>query len=183
MEQAKRHRETTRRVKVGRVAAAAFAVGGLSTSVFAVSTAGAVTRHTTKRVVVSTVKYTKLGTILVSGKTLYTLVPSKTACTAACQKIWPELLLPKGVTRATAGKGVNAKKLGTVKRSNGVRQVTYNGKALYWFSGDKSTGKVNGNLTDAWGKWSDFVTVKPATSSSSGGATPTTTAGTGGAAF
>ena len=183
METTKRHRRTARRVKVGHIAAAAFAVGGLSTSVLAVGTAGAVISHTAKSVVVSTVKYKKLGTILVSGKTLYTLKASKTPCTAACLKIWPELLLPKGVRKATAGKGVNAKKLGTVKRAGGALQVTYFGKALYRFSRDKSTGKVNGNVTDTWGKWSDFVTVKPATSSSSGGATPTTTAGTGGAAF
>ena len=60
-----------------------------------------------------------VGTILVSGKTVYTLKPSKTACSTACLKIWPALMLPKGVTKATAGKGVSASKLGTVKRSGG----------------------------------------------------------------
>jgi predicted lipoprotein with Yx(FWY)xxD motif len=180
MEQAKRHRAGTRRAPARSITAAAFALGGLTTSILGVNAAGAATSHTTTSVVVSTAKYAKLGTILVSGKTLYTLTPSKTACTAACQKIWPELVLPKGVTKATAGKGVNQAKLGTVMRANGVRQVTYSGKALYWFSGDKSTGKVNGNLTDLWGKWSDVVTVKPATGT---GVTSTTTAGTGGAAF
>jgi len=180
MDQTKQCRQASHRASGRAIAAAAVAIGGLAASLLAAGTAGAVTRHTTKSVVVSTVKYTKLGTILVSGKTLYTLKPSKTACTVACQKIWPELVLPKDVTKATAGKGVTASKLGSIMRANGVRQVTYGGKALYWFSGDKTTGKVNGNLTDTWGKWSDYVTVKPATS---GGTTPTTTAGAGGAAF
>jgi predicted lipoprotein with Yx(FWY)xxD motif len=181
MEQTKRHREGNRGVPVGRIAAAAFAVGGLSASVFVVGIAGAATSHTTRSVVVSTARYTKLGTILVSGRTLYTLLPNKTACAAACRKIWPELVLPKGVTKATAGKGVSASKLGSVMRSNGVRQVTYNGKALYWFSGDNAAGQVHGNLTDTWGRWSDYVTVKPTTSG--GGTTTTTTAASGGAAF
>ena len=52
---------------------------------------------------------------------------------------------------------------------------------LYFFVGDKSSGAVNGNLTDTWGTWSDVVTVKPTTSS--GQATTTTSAGTGGVAF
>lgn len=179
MAQTKQDMTLFRCMSIGRIAAVTFAVGGLSASVFAVGTAGASTTHTAKGVVVSTVKNSKLGTILVSGKTLYTLKPNKVACTTQCLKIWPELVLPKGMTKATAGKGVIASKLGSVMRSNGARQVTYNGKALYWFSGDKTTGKVNGNLTDTWGKWSDYVTVKPA----GGGTTVTTTGGTGGVAF
>ena len=177
MDQTKQCRRASHRASGRAIAAAAVAIGGLAASLLAAGIAGAVTGHTTNGVVVSTVKYTKLGTILVSGKTLYTLQPSKTACTAACQKIWPELVLRKGMTKATAGKGVTASKLGSIMRANGVHQVTYGGKALYWFSGDKTTGKVNGNVTDIWGKWTDYVTVKPA--SGSGG----TTAGSGGAAF
>jgi predicted lipoprotein with Yx(FWY)xxD motif len=130
-------------------------------------------------VVVSTAKSAKFGTILVSGTTLYTLKPSKTACTATCLKVWPPLVLPKGQTKATAGSGVSASKLGTVTRSGGTRQVTYNGKALYWFSGDSGAGKVNGNLTDEWGKWTDVVTKK----GSSSGSSTATTAGSGGTAF
>jgi len=176
MEQTKEHRETTHRVPVGRIVVAAFAVAGLSATGFAISTAGATTNRATRRVVISTVKNARLGTILVSGKTLYTLKPSKAGCTGSCTKFWPELTLPKGVAKATAGKGVNAKKLGIVNRPKGVRQVTYSGKALYWFSGDKAAGQVHGNgLKDAWGTWSVFVTAKPAAS----GTTTTTTAGGG----
>ena len=99
--------------------------------------------------------------------------------------IWPELVLPKGVTKATAGTGVNASKLGTVKRSGGVLQVTYGGKALYYFVGDSGPGQVTGNnLTDTWGTWFAVVTAKSASSSSSsGGGSGSTSSGTGGAGF
>jgi predicted lipoprotein with Yx(FWY)xxD motif len=133
-------------------------------------------------VVVSATKSGQLGTILVSGNTLYTLRASATPCTALCLTIWPELLLPKGVTKAKAGTGVSASKLGTVKRAHGALQVTYAGKALYWFSGDTAAGQVNGNVTDAWGKWSDVVTAKAA-GSGSGSGSGGSTAGSGGASF
>ncbi|MGA3149444.1 MAG: hypothetical protein ABSF33_18530 [Acidimicrobiales bacterium] len=154
------------------------AVGGISLSVIASSEAGAASTVT-----VSSTKNAKLGTILVSGKTLYTLKPGSTACTAACLKIWPALVLPTGVTKAKAGSGVSAAKLGTVKR-NGVVQVTYGGKPLYYFVGDTTTGQVNGDLTDTWGKWTAVVTKKSANSSSGANTgSGNSSAGGGGAAF
>jgi predicted lipoprotein with Yx(FWY)xxD motif len=160
------------------------AVGGISLSVIASSEAGAASAVT-----VSSTKNAKLGTILVSGKTLYTLKPGTTACTTACLKVWPALVLPTGVTKAKAGSGVSASKLGTVKR-NGVVQVTYGGKPLYYFVGDTTTGQVNGDVTDTWGKWTAVVTKKSANSStganSGSGASSgsgSSSAGGGGAAF
>jgi predicted lipoprotein with Yx(FWY)xxD motif len=180
MDQTTRHRMTTFGAPIGRMAVAAFAVGGLSTALFGASTAGATTNGAAKSVVVSMAKNAKFGKILVSGKTLYTLKPSSKPCTATCLKVWPALVLPKGATKATAGSGVSSSKLGTVTRSGGVRQVTYQGKALYWFSGDSGSGQVNGNVTDEWGKWTAVATKK--VSSSGSGSTPTT-AGSGGTAF
>lgn len=179
MDQTKQPGVAIRRVPIGRITAVAFAVGGLATSVFSVSSAGAVTGHTTKSVVISTVKNKTLGTILVSSnKTLYTLKASKMGCTGGCTKIWPEVVLPKGVTKATAGTGTKAAELGTVMRAGGVRQVTFNRKALYWFSGDKSLGQVHGNgLKDVWGTWSVVVTAKLTSSGSSLGTTSTTSGG------
>jgi len=101
--------------------------------------------------------------MLVSGKALYTVKASKTACSTSCLKIWPELVLPKGVTKATAGSGVECFEARTISRPGGVLQVTYGGKPLYFFVGDKSSGAVSGNLSDTWGAWSDVVTVKPTT--------------------
>ena len=175
MIQTKQHRGSARRAPVGRIVGAILAVGGLSASAVAAGTAGATTSG-----VVSTAKNAKFGTILVSGTTVYTLKAGKTSCGAQCLKIWPEVLLPTGVTSATAGPGVNAADLGTVTRAGGALQVTYAGKPLYWFSKDKAPGQVRGNVTDKWGKWSVYVTVKPAHSSSSSGGS---SSGGGGAAF
>lgn len=162
-------------VQAVRVASACIAASGLALVLGGVGPSGAATSHIKKSVVISTLKTSKFGTILVSGKTLYTLKPSSAACTASCQKFWPELLLPKGVTSATAGKGVSAAKLGTVVRSGGALQVTYAGKLLYWYVLDTAPGQVKGNVTDTWGKWSDVATIKPA-----GGVHTTTTTSPGG---
>lgn len=175
MKQAMQRRTVGRRIPVGRIAGALLAAGGLTASVVDAGAAGAATG-----VVISTVKNAKLGTILVSGKTVYTLKASKTACGTQCLNIWPEVLLPAGTTAASAGSGVEAAKLGTVMRTGGAVQVTYAGKALYFFSGDTAPGQVHGNLTDTWGKWSVVVTKKPAHASSSSGKS---TAGNGGASF
>lgn len=158
----------SRRGLTGRLAGAALVASALATTV-GLSVASATEHsHAAKSVVISTFKSAKLGTILSDGKTLYTLQPNGTACTAACHKFWIPVLLPKGVTKATAGAGVSAAKLGTRKVTGGV-QVTYGGRALFWFFKDHAAGQVTGNTTDTWGKWADVVLVKPA------GKPPTTT--------
>jgi len=163
---------------LGRIVSTALVVGTVSASLFAVGTAGALSSHTATSMKISAAKTTKLGTFLVSGKTLYTL--SKNDCNTACLKIWPALILPKGVTKATAGPGVSAAKLGTVKIATGL-QVTYGGKPLYWFAKDSGPGKVTGNKAkDKWGVWSIVVTVKP---KSGGGGTTTTAPAGGGSGF
>jgi predicted lipoprotein with Yx(FWY)xxD motif len=160
-------RSISQRNTESRVAAALLIVGGFAVTLGATSASGAPHSHG-KGVVISTAKSAKYGTILVSGTTLYTLKPSATRCAKACLTFWNAVLLPRGVTKATAGTGVSTAKLGTVKVSAGV-QVTYGGKALYWFFLDTAAGQVKGNVTDTWGKWSDVVLVKPAAK------TPTTT--------
>ncbi len=143
--------------------------------------AGATASRTAKTVVVRTVTVAKFGKVLASGKTLYVVKPSSTACTAACLKVWPALVLPKGVTKATAGSGVNKSKLGTVTRAGGVRQVTYGGKPLYFFVGDTGAGQVHGDVTDTWGTWTAVTTTKAV--STSGASSTSSTAGGGGTAF
>jgi predicted lipoprotein with Yx(FWY)xxD motif len=154
-------RHQPRTIRAARIAAAALIAAGLATTASLTVASASAQSHSVKRVVISTFKSAKVGTILSDGRTLYTLVPSSSACTAACHKIWIPVLLPRGVTKATAGAGVNAAKLG-VKAVAGGRQVTYGGKALFWFFEDKAAGQVNGNVTDVWGKWIDVVLVKPA---------------------
>lgn len=99
---------------------------------------------------VKTVKSKTFGTILVSakGRTLYRYTidrKNSNRCTSdpACSKYWPPLLVKAGV-KPTAGVGVKAAKLGTIKAKNGMRQVTYAGWPLYTFAGDTSSGQTKG---------------------------------------
>jgi predicted lipoprotein with Yx(FWY)xxD motif len=89
---------------------------------------------------------TSLGLILVDdrGDTLYALTtdtPGVSTCEGKCLANWPPLLT--GGT-PTAGAGVEAALLGTMTRSDGTTQVTYDGKPLYTFVGDNAAGDVNG---------------------------------------
>ena len=145
MELTNKHSGTTHRVSVRRITAAGVVAVGLSAFVLAPDAARAASSTATKTLVISTATNSKYGTILVSGRTLYTLKPSAVACTAKCLKVWPEVLLPKGVKKATAGHGVTAAKLGTVTRAGGTLQVTYSGKALYWFFGDTAARAGEGS--------------------------------------
>jgi predicted lipoprotein with Yx(FWY)xxD motif len=164
-----------RRSKERSVSIGALLAVTLALLVLSVSAEAATTSRSSARVVISTVKNARFGTILVSGHTVYTLKPSAVKCTATCLRYWPAVLLPKGVAKATAGRGVNPAKLGSVRRAGGVRQVTYGGRALYWFARDTAPGQVKGNVTDTWGKWSVVVTKRLSTP-----VTTTTAAGGGG---
>jgi predicted lipoprotein with Yx(FWY)xxD motif len=55
----------------------------------------------------------------------------KSVCYGECARAWPPVLT-KGKPRA--GRGVKKSLLGTVKRRNGKRQVTYAGKPLYFYA-------------------------------------------------
>jgi predicted lipoprotein with Yx(FWY)xxD motif len=81
-----------------------------------------------------------------SGRTLYHMTAEKgkkIVCTGQCAQFWPPLLIKRGV-KPTGAKGIDAKKLGTIRRPNGRFQVTYAGLALYTFAGDKRKGDVLG---------------------------------------
>jgi predicted lipoprotein with Yx(FWY)xxD motif len=99
---------------------------------------------------------TSLGSIVVDsvGRTLYLFEADKagmSACTGGCAAIWPPLM----ATRTPhAGPGVQAAKLGTVARSGGGRQVSYNGHPLYTYAGDAKAGDTTGQALDQFGaKW------------------------------
>jgi predicted lipoprotein with Yx(FWY)xxD motif len=68
-------------------------------------------------------------------------------CTGACLSFWQPLKISGTPTKG----GSLAGKLATVKRPDGGRQVTYNGRLLYSFKLDKP-GKVTGDgFKDAFG--------------------------------
>jgi predicted lipoprotein with Yx(FWY)xxD motif len=169
----------THRGRIARLVAVGAALGALSVSPWVVSPAGA----NQTRVTISAMKTTKNGTVLVGGHTtVYTLQPSSTACTSACLRIWPAVLLPNGQTKPIAGHGVQQSQLGSMSVAKG-RQATYQGHLLYWYTGDKKAGQVSGNLTDQWGKWTAAVTAKSAQSSTSGSGPAGSGGTTGGVSF
>ena len=96
---------------------------------------------------------TSLGSTLVNsqGHTLYLFkadVGTKSACSGACATAWPPLL---AAANASVGAGLSASKLGTATRSDGSKQVTYNGHPLYLFIKDKKPGDVTGQGVTAFG--------------------------------
>jgi predicted lipoprotein with Yx(FWY)xxD motif len=97
-----------------------------------------------------------VGTVLVDGqgRTLYLFEPdhqSAPTCTGSCAAAWPPLLLPNGVTAAKGGSGARASLLGTVRRSDGTLQVTYDGWPLYRWVGDNRSGIATGEGLDNFG--------------------------------
>jgi predicted lipoprotein with Yx(FWY)xxD motif len=171
---------SSRPVRFGRWAAVVLAAGAASASALVVGGAAGASTSGTKLTIVKT----SSGKVLSDGNTVYTLKPSSTKCTAACLVVWPAVVLPSGVKHATAGSGVTASKLGTVKVPGVGVQVTYGGKRLYRFSGDSASGQVNGNVSDEWGKWTDVVVSKSTTpGSGSSSNSGSSTAGSGGASF
>ena len=162
-------RTSARRRRPSSMASSALA--GIALASVVVVSSGAATNHSSRAVQVSVKTSSTLGTYLVSnGRTLYTL--DKTSCPSTCLKFWPPLLLAKGQSKALAGAGVTASKLSKVRDSAGAWQVTYAGKALYWFAKDTTSKPLSGNqVKDTWGRWAVLVTKKPAHS----GTTTTTT--------
>jgi predicted lipoprotein with Yx(FWY)xxD motif len=115
-------------------------------------TAPHATAHSSAAMVVKT-RHGKLGTFLVDakGRTLYLFekdTTTKSRCYGACAKAWPPLMTsgkPKAKGKAKASL------LGTTKRKNGSRQVTYNGHPVYRFFQDTKPGQTNGEGSTAFG--------------------------------
>jgi predicted lipoprotein with Yx(FWY)xxD motif len=114
------------------------------------------------------VRSTRLGKILVNsrGQTLYLFKKDsgkKSKCFGACASAWPPL---RAIGKPTVGSGAHASMVGTTARSDGARQVTYNGHPVYLFSDDQRPGDTNGEgLTAFGGRW---YAVSPAGNQVSG---------------
>jgi predicted lipoprotein with Yx(FWY)xxD motif len=120
---------------------------------------------------------------LANGRTVYRLTAdpaNKSVCAGQCAKVWPPVTLAPGQP-TPVGHGVSG--LGTITRSNGTRQVTVDGEALYLYRGDHKAGQANGNIKDTWGQWwvvdPSHPTATPTATNHAGGGTATTAAGSG----
>lgn len=98
-------------------------------------------------------KNAKFGSILVDdkGMSLYLFTndtPNKPTCYNKCATFWPPLLT-SGFP--VAGSGFDDSMFGTVPRTDGTTQVTFNGWPLYYYAKDKQPGDVTGQgVTNNW---------------------------------
>jgi predicted lipoprotein with Yx(FWY)xxD motif len=104
-----------------------------------------------------TVRSSKYGSILFDGRgrALYAFTRDRrggpSRCYGACARAWPVYFSGR---RLLAGKGVKRSLIGTTKRRDGRRQITYNGRPLYYYVGDKSAGQVScQNVAEFGGTW------------------------------
>jgi predicted lipoprotein with Yx(FWY)xxD motif len=133
---------------------------------------------------IKTVSSGSLGTVLVDaqGYVLYWFAndtPSASNCSGTCATNWPPVI---GTPTLAAGVTLSGQ-LGTITRSNGQLQATYDGHPLYTFAGDKSPGDATGNdLTESGGLWW-AMTASGSKASSGSGSSPSPSSGGGGGGY
>ena len=88
------------------------------------------------------------------GRTLYALSPETAhhlLCKSSeCLSAWPPLTVHSHKGKLTAGPGVHGR-LGILRRSDGMLQITLTGLPLYRFSGDSAKGAANGEGIKSFG--------------------------------
>ena len=157
---------------IGALCAAAIATtalagcGGSSTTSVSTKasavTATAASAKLAPSLVIGTYKTPEDGTLITGAgdRTLYVFKPDEkstsaheklSTCNAACAAVWPPVLATG--SPAVAGKA-NASLIGLTTRSDGTKQVTYNGLPLYYYAADTRAGQATGNhLKDGFGLW------------------------------
>jgi predicted lipoprotein with Yx(FWY)xxD motif len=106
------------------------------------------------------------ATVLTNAKgfTLYSFAPdtaTKSNCNGTCAQNWPPV---KGPATASGVTGT----FGTIKRSDGSVQATFDGHPLYAFAGDSAPGQAKGNgLNAAGGLWHEVTASGTAAAGSS----------------
>jgi predicted lipoprotein with Yx(FWY)xxD motif len=89
---------------------------------------------------------TSVGTVLTnaSGHTLYWFAidtSTKSNCNGSCANYWTPVL---GSSASVSGTTLSGH-FGTITRSNGQKQLTYDGHPLYTYVGDTAAGQTSGN--------------------------------------
>jgi predicted lipoprotein with Yx(FWY)xxD motif len=129
--------------RTGRLTAAALGVAALVLLGVAVGNATGTAAATSTDTALKTMT---IGgkTVLTNGKgfTLYSFAPdtpTTSKCYGSCAAYWPP-----AIGSSTAGSGLPGK-TGTIKRTDGSLQLTYNGHPLYTYIGDSAPGQASGN--------------------------------------
>jgi predicted lipoprotein with Yx(FWY)xxD motif len=165
------HRRRWMLLALPAAAAAAALVVGCGSS--GTSSSGGSSGGSGQAAAAGSVKTAQIGgvTVLTNSKgfTLYSFAldtPGKSNCNGTCAANWPPV--PGSVTAP----GVTGT-FGTIKRSDGSTQATFNGHPLYTFTADTSPGQAKGNgLTAFGGVWHEDTTsgsAAPASSPAPGG--------------
>ena len=157
------------------VAAAAAVLAACSSSGTSSSSGGGTSTASPAAATAGSLKTATIGgaTVLTNAKgfTLYSFAPdtpTKSNCNGTCAQFWPPV---KGPATASGVKGT----FGTIKRSDGSTQATFDGHPLYTFAADTAPGQAKGNgLNEQGGVWHEITTSGtaapvPASTSSSGG--------------
>jgi predicted lipoprotein with Yx(FWY)xxD motif len=104
-----------------------------------------------------TVRSSAYGKVLFDGRgyVLYAFTKDakgKSACSGACARAWPPYVISRPTGRI--GGGLDARKIGTIKRADGKLQVTYAGRPLYYYVGDDGPGVIRcQNVFEYGGDW------------------------------
>jgi predicted lipoprotein with Yx(FWY)xxD motif len=141
-----------------------FAIVAVITGLAATAVLGTGLAAGSSAVTGTTVKTAKsrFGKIIVDGRgrTLYLFEKDRrghSACSGTCATYWPPLLT---TGKPVAGTGTKKSLLGTIRRSNGKKQVTYGGHPLYRYIQDKKPGQITGQDSHFFG--AAWYVVSPA---------------------
>ena len=121
---------------------------------------------------------TSKGTVLANsaGLSIYWFAidtSTKSNCNGTCATFWPPV---KGTAKAAAGVSLPGQ-FGTITRSDGSTQATYDGHPLYTYTADTAPGQANGNgINASGGVWHEVTASGAAAAASS----PSASSGGGG---
>jgi predicted lipoprotein with Yx(FWY)xxD motif len=125
---------------------------------------------------------TSVGTVLTNSKgfAIYWFAKDtsgKSNCYGSCASYWPPVL---GSSASVSGSSLSGS-FGTTTRSNGQKQLTYDGHPLYTYSGDTSPGQVSGNGKNlSGGVW---WAMTPSGSKPGGAPAPSSSSSSGGGGY
>jgi len=133
-------------------AAACSSSGSSSGSASSTSSSAAGSGSSASSTVIAT-KTSSGGSFLTNGagRAVYLFMADaagKSTCDGACAAAWPPVI---ATGQPSASGGAQASDLSTITRSDGTKQVTYNGHPLYYFQGDTGPGTDRGQGLNGFG--------------------------------